>query len=326
MRILITGARGQLGTDLQRSLAEHELIPCTHGELDITDKHRVYGLLKDHRPDVVINTAAYHRVDQCESHPDQTFAVNAFGPWYLAMACRMYGAKLVHVSTNFVFDGAADRPYLEDDLPLPLNVYGTAKLSGEHLVRSTWDRHFIIRTTGLFGHAGGGGKGYNFVEAMIRAGTERKEVVVVSDQVMSPTSTADLARALAELVTTDACGTYHVTSSGACSYYDFARAIFRKTGIETALKPTTTEAYGAPAARPLYTVLDNGRIRSLGIAEMPSWEDALDLYLARRAGRGDVRGTRRAGASATREAHPDARGDVREPPSDAHDESTGGAP
>ena len=287
MRILITGARGQLGTDLQRSLAKHELIPCTHGELDVTEKDRVYGLLKDHRPDAVINTAAYHRVDACESHPGKTFAVNAFGPWHLAMACRMYGAKLVHVSTNFVFDGTADRPYREDDLPQPLNVYGTAKLSGEHLVRSNWDRHFIIRTTGLFGHSGGGGKGYNFVEAMIRTGMERREVVVVSDQVMSPTGTADLARALAELVTTDAFGTYHVTSGGACSYFEFARTIFRKTGIEAAVKPTTTEAYGAPAARPLYTVLDNGRIRSLGIPEMPSWEDALDGYLARRAVRGD---------------------------------------
>lgn len=328
MRILVTGAQGQLGTDLQRSLAEHELTPCTHGELDVTEKHRVYGLLKDHRPDAVINTAAYHKVDECESQPDKTFAVNAFGPWHLAMACRMYGAKLLHVSTNFVFDGTADRPYREDDLPLPQNVYGTAKLSGEHLVRSTWDRHFIIRTTGLFGHSGGGGKGYNFVEAMIRAGTERREVVVVRDQVMSPTGTADLACALAELVATDAFGTYHVTSGGACSYYDFARTIFNKTGIEAAVKPTTTEAYGAPAARPLYTVLDNGRIRSLGIAEMPSWEDALDDYLARRAGRDDTRragstNERRAGRGDVRGAHPDG-SDA--PNANRGEETTGGNP
>ncbi len=286
MRILITGARGQLGTDLQRSLPEHELIPCTRDELDVTEKHNVYGLLKDHRPDAVINTAAYHKVDECESHPDITFAVNAIGPWHLALACRMHDVKLVHISTNFVFDGTADRPYREDDLPRPLNVYGTAKLSGEHLVRSTWDRHFIVRTTGLFGRSGGGGKGYNFVETMIRVGKEKREVIVVSDQVMSPTATADLARALAELVTTDAYGTYHITSGGACSYFDFTRTIYRKTGIDAVVKPTTTEAYGAPAARPLYTVLDNARIRSLGIAEMPSWEDALDGYLAQRP-RGD---------------------------------------
>ena len=246
--------------------------------------------MKDCRPDAVINTAAYHRVDECESHPDETFAVNAIGPWHLAMACRMYDAKLVHISTNFVFDGKADQPYTEDDLPLPLNVYGTAKLSGEHLVRSTWDRHFIIRTTGLFGRSGGGGKGYNFVEAMIRAGMERREVVVVSDQVMAPTATADLARVLAELVTTDAYGTYHVTSAGACSYFEFAGTIYRKTGIDAAVKPTSTAAYGAPASRPLYTVLDNGRIRSLGIAEMPAWEDALDGYLAQRAGGGPASG------------------------------------
>lgn len=291
MRILITGARGQLGTDLRRSLRGHELVPCTRDELDITEKHRVYGLLKDHQPDAVINTAAYHRVDECESHPDRTFAVNAFGPWHLAAACRMYEAKLVHISTNFVFDGEADRPYAEDDLPLPLNVYGTAKLSGEHLVRSTWDRHFIIRTTGLFGLSGGGGKGYNFIEAMIRAGMERREVVVVSDQVMAPTATADLARALAELVTTDAYGTYHVTSGGVCSYFEFTRTIYRKTGIDAVVKPTSTEAYGAPAVRPLYTVLDNGRFRSLGLAaKMPDWEDALDGYLAQRAGGGGTIG------------------------------------
>ena len=282
MRILITGAHGQLGTDLRRSLSGHELIPCTREELDVTEKNRVYSALKDHSPDVVINTAAYHRVDECESQPGKTFAVNTFGPWYLAMACRMYGAKLVHISTNFVFDGRTGRPYREDDLPGPLNVYGTAKLAGEHLVRSSWDRHFIVRTTGLFGHSGGGGKGYNFIEAMIRLGMERREVSVVSDQVMSPTSTADLARVLGELIESDDYGIYHVTSGGACSYFDFARTIFQKTGIDAVVKPTTTEAYGAPASRPLYTVLDNGRVRSLGIAEMPSWEDALDGYLAQR--------------------------------------------
>ena len=282
MRILITGAHGQLGTDLRRSLSGHELIPCTREELDVTEKNRVYSALKDRSPDVVINTAAYHRVDECESQPGKTFAVNAFGPWYLAMACRMYGAMLVHISTNFVFDGRTGSPYREDDLPGPLNVYGTAKLAGEHLVRSSWDHHFIVRTTGLFGHSGGDGKGYNFIEAMIRIGMERREVSVVSDQVMSPTSTADLARALGELIESDDYGTYHVTSGGACSYFDFARTIFQKTGIDTVVKPTSTEAYGAPASRPLYTVLDNGRARSLGIAEMPYWEDALDGYLAQR--------------------------------------------
>ncbi len=282
MRILITGARGQLGTDLRRLHASHDWISCTRDELDVTEKHQVYALLKQHRPDAVINAAAYHRVDECESHSDRTFAVNTYGPWHLASACRMFDAKLVHISTNFVFDGEAARPYKEEDLPLPLNIYGTSKLSGEYLVRSTWDRHFIIRTTGLFGRSGGGGKGYNFIEAMIRAGMERREVVVVRDQVMSPTATADLARVIADLVTTEAYGTYHVTSSGACSYFEFARTIYRKTGVDATVKPTSTEAYGAPAARPLYTVLDNSRIRALGIVGMPAWEDALERYLAKR--------------------------------------------
>jgi len=282
MRILITGARGQLGTDLFRSLSGHELIPCSHEELDVSDKNKVYNLLNNHQPDAVINTAAYHKVDDCESYPEKTFAVNTFGPWYLAMACRKYSAKLVHISTNFVFDGTADRPYQENDLPMPLNVYGTAKLSGEHLVRSTLDQHFIVRTTGLFGFATGGGKGYNFVEVMIRAGMEGKDITVVNDQVVSPTATEDLARAITELVVTDEYGTYHITNSGACSYFEFTQTIYRKTGIDALVKPTSTGSYGAPAARPLYSVLDNSKFLTLGMAKMSSWEEALDAYLTQR--------------------------------------------
>lgn len=283
MRILITGASGQLGTDLGRVLTEHQVIPCSHAALEVTDADQVQAVLQEQRPDVVINTAAYHKVDECESFPDKTFAVNATGPRNLALACRDAGIKLVHISTNFVFGGDADRPYKEEDLPLPISVYGTAKLAGEHLVRSAWDRHFLIRTTGLYGHTqSAGGKGQNFIELMVRLGRERGQVTVVNDQVMSPTSTADLARAIAELITTDAYGTYHITNSGACSYFDFARTIFEKTGVDAEVLPTTTADYGAPAARPLYTVLDNSRVLSKGISALPSWEDALDRYLETR--------------------------------------------
>ena len=283
MRILITGASGQLGTDLSRVLTTHHVISCNHGDLDVTDADQVRTVLGESHPDVVINTAAYHKVDECESFPEKTFAVNAIGPRNLAQACRDAAITLIHISTNFVFDGCATQPYKEEDLPRPLSVYGAAKLSGEHLVRSTWNRHFLIRTTGLFGHSiGTGGKGPNFIELMIKLGTERGQVTVVKDQVMSPTSTEDLAQAISKLLGSDAYGTYHITNSGYCSYLDFARKIYEKTGLDAEVKATTTAAYGAPAARPLYTVLDNSRVQSIGISALQSWEEALDIYLEKR--------------------------------------------
>jgi dTDP-4-dehydrorhamnose reductase len=167
-------ASGQLGTDLCRVLAVHHIISCTHEDLEITDSDQIRTVLSEHHPDVVINTAAYHKVDECESFPEKTFAVNAIGPRNLAVACRDADILLIHISTNFVFNGYGERPYREDDLPLPLSVYGTAKLAGEHLVRSIWKRHFLIRTTGLYGHSkGAGGKGHNFIELMIKLGKER---------------------------------------------------------------------------------------------------------------------------------------------------------
>lgn len=283
MRILITGASGQLGSDLGRVLTAHHVISCTHDDLEVTDADQVQTVLREHHPDVVINTAAYHKVDECESFPEKTFAVNTIGPRNLALACRDADITLIHISTNFVFDGYATRPYQEEDLPQPLSVYGTAKLAGEHLVRSTWGRHFLIRTTGLYGHSiGAGGKGQNFIELMIKLGKERGQVTVVNDQVMSPTSTADLAQTLSELLVSDAYGTYHITNSGYCSYFDFARTIYEKTGLDAEVKETTTAAYGAPATRPLYTVLDNSRLQSIGISALQSWDKALDIYLDKR--------------------------------------------
>jgi dTDP-4-dehydrorhamnose reductase len=283
MRILITGAGGQLGTDLQRTFREDDLIPCGHEDLEVTDAARVQEVLTARRPDMVINTAAYHKVDECESYPEKTFAVNALGPRNLAQVCQSQGIALMHISTNFVFDGFASRPYTEQDLPGPLNVYGAAKLAGEHLVRAICPRHFLVRTTGLYGLAQHcGGKGYNFIELMIRLGRERGRVTVVNDQMVSPTSTADLAVALRQLLATEAYGTYHITNSSACSYYAFAETIFKKTGLDAVVEPVTTAAYGAKARRPLYTVLDNSRIQALGIPALRPWEEALEDYLRRR--------------------------------------------
>ncbi|MBM3262402.1 MAG: dTDP-4-dehydrorhamnose reductase [candidate division Zixibacteria bacterium] len=285
MRLLITGCRGQLGVDLQHTLNTHSLVPCSHEELDITDADQVETVLSAHRPDMVINTAAYHKVDECESYPEKTFAVNALGPRNLALSCRGLGITLVHVSTNFVFDGTADNPYDEQDLPGPVNVYGTAKLAGEHLVRALCPRHFLIRTAGLYGlsqQQSGGGKGYNFVDLMLKLGRERGRVSVVCDQILAPTYTADLAETLARLIETDAYGTWHITNNGACSYYDFTRTIYRIAGIDAVVEPVSTAAFGAKARRPLYGVLDNKRIRTLGIKPLRTWEEGLKEYLHKR--------------------------------------------
>ena len=284
MRILITGTNGQLGTDLRHTLKGHDLIACTHADLDVTDRETVTQMMAQHRPDVVINTAAYHKVDECESFPEKTFAVNALGPRNLAQACQEQAATLVHVSTNFVFDGQATQPYTEEDIPAPLSVYGAAKHAGEHLVRALCDQHLVIRTTGLYGVAGSGGvgKGMNFIELMIKLGRERGAVTVVEDQVMTPTSTIDLAETIGRLIQMQAYGTYHITNSGACSYYEFATMIFQKVGLTVDAQPTTTEAYGAPARRPLYSVLDNSRLHQLGITPLRLWDEALDAYLITR--------------------------------------------
>lgn len=281
MRIVLTGAKGQLGVELQRSLQEHDLIPCNHGDLDVADEEQVRTVLTERRPDRVINTAAYHKVDECESFPEKTFAVNTLGPRNLARTCQALGIALTHISTNFVFDGYASRPYTEQDLPGPLSVYGASKLAGEHFVRAICPRHFLIRTAGLYGLAqqnGDGGKGYNFVELMLKIGRERGRVTVVNDQIFSPTSTADLADVIAQLLTTTAYGTYHITNSGACSYWDFARAIYQKAGLDAQVEPISTEAYGAKARRPLYSVLDNSRIQAIGLSPLRPWEEALEHY------------------------------------------------
>lgn len=284
MRILITGSNGQLGTDLQTAFIHHEVTALSHSQLDIAERASIDEAFSSYRPDVVINTAAYHKVDECEAFTEKTFSVNTVAPRNLAEACISKSAKLVHFSTNFVFDGSANQPYAEEDTPAPLSVYGVSKLSGEHLIRATSPNHLIVRTTGLYGKAGSGstGKGLNFVEIMIKLGRERGKVSVVDDQIMTPTATADLALKIAALVEDDVSGTYHITNSGACSYAEFTRSIFEKVGIEADVMPTTTAEYNSPARRPLYSVLDNSKLHELGGPPLRLWEEALHDYLASR--------------------------------------------
>ncbi len=280
-RIALIGANGQLGSDLSREFhtTEHELLPLTRGDVDIRNHDQAAQVLMSLRPDVVLNTAAFHKVEACETDADQAFAVNCLGVRNLALVAEELGASLVHVSTDYVFDGAARSPYAEEAAPNPVNVYGTSKAAGEFFVRSLCRRHLIVRTSGLYGLAGSSGKGGNFVQMMLRLGREKGTVSVVSDQVLSPTHTLDLAQMIRRLVDTGAQGLYHVTNSGSCSWYEFARSIFELGGVHAEVRPIDTAASGAKVRRPAYSVLANRRLEREGFEPLPTWSAALKKYL-----------------------------------------------
>lgn len=281
--VAILGANGQLATDLRAALSGLRVTGLTHAELDVCDTARAREMIGSLQPDVVINTTAFHKVDVCEDEPTQSFAVNATAVYGMALLARDLGSTLIHFSSDYVFDGRARSPYREDALPGPLNVYGASKLAGEHLVRRFCPRHYVIRTTGLYGVAGASGKGGNFVETMIRLGRSGNPVRVVADQVVTPTATADLAAAVAVLIERDGhvpYGLYHVTSAGRCSWYEFARAIFERCRMQVDLTPITTAESGAKATRPAFSVLDHVRWISAGLQELRPWHEALDDYLS----------------------------------------------
>jgi dTDP-4-dehydrorhamnose reductase len=282
MKVMLIGAGGQLATELVKMLPKESTIPLTHADIDIADSRSVKTALEQHGPEVVINTAAFHRVDDCETQFELAFQVNAFAVRGLAQACRQSGAALVHFSTNYVFAGEKAEPYVESDRPGPLSVYGASKLAGEYFLSSTLKKHFLVRTCGLYGSAGSRSKAGNFVETMLRLARQRKPLRVIEDQVVTPTSTADLARKISQLIETEAYGLYHITNHGSCSWFEFARTIFELGGIEADLKPTTSELFNAPAQRPAYSVLRNLRLELLGLDDMPPWKDALKRYLAAR--------------------------------------------
>jgi dTDP-4-dehydrorhamnose reductase len=281
MKIAIIGADGQLGTDLVPALKGHDVAPLFWPEFDVTRAKAAAEVLARIRPDAVINTAAFHRVDECEDRADQAFAVNAIAVRDLARTCRTLGAVLVHFSTDYVFDGEKRKPYLEEDRPGPLSVYAASKLAGEHFVRAYAERAFVIRTCGLYGKAGCLEKGRNFVETMLHlASSGRTPIRVVNNQVVTPTATVELAARVAELIRTDAFGLYHMTAEGFCSWFEFARAIFELTGGDpSVVVPVDSAAFGAKAKRPAYSVLENGRMKTIGLTPFSFWRDALSAYL-----------------------------------------------
>lgn len=277
MKAVVLGAGGQLAHDLQRAMSAWELVPLRHADQDICDHEAVRRRLGEICPDVVVNTAAFHRVDDCEVEVEKAFQVNAFAVRSLAQTCADIDSTLVHVSTDYVFGGEKRTPYTEVDLPRPLNVYGVSKLAGEHFVRSLCPRHLVIRSSGLYGVAGSSGKGGNFVETMIRMAKEGKPIRVVDDQVLAPTYTKDLAEEIVELLRTEEYGLYHVANGGECSWYEFATEIFGLVSLRPDLGRTTTQAYRARARRPAYSVLASGNRRHP--EGVRPWREALLAYL-----------------------------------------------
>jgi len=279
----VLGAAGQLGRALCPRLAG-EVVRLTRADADLTRPESLRSALGRLRPDVVVNCAAYNLVDRAESEPEAAFAVNAWGVRHLAQVCRDLGCVLVHFSSDYVFGLEEPRwtPYHETDPAGPVNAYGLSKLAGEYLVRGLCPRHFVIRTCGLYGLGGSGGKGSNFVETMLRLAGEGKPLRVVADQVCTPSHTVDVAAATAALLGTGRPGFYHLTNAGSCSWFEFARTVLEQAGVRANLSPITSQEYGAAARRPAYSVLSAAAYEALGLPPLRPWKDALAAYLEER--------------------------------------------
>jgi dTDP-4-dehydrorhamnose reductase len=284
MKSVVLGSAGQLGRDLVASLPG-QVIALTRADADLNDEIQLRACLIAHRPDYVINCAAFNLVDRAESEPLLAFGVNAWAVRSLAEICRDLDATLVQFSTDYVFglDSTRNRPWKETDAPDPLSTYGLSKLTGEYWTRMICPRHFVIRTCGLYGLSGHGGKGRNFVETMLRMADDGKPLRVVNDQRCCPSFTVDVAKATCDLIETGKFGLYHLTNAGECTWFEFATEIFRQVGIHADLSPIASAEYAAPAKRPKYSVLDCGAAISHGNSPLRSWTEALADYLAHRA-------------------------------------------
>lgn len=273
LRILVTGAKGQLGREITRHGMMYELILTDHDTLDITDSKAVLDFMHNIKPDAVIHCAAYTNVDGAESDIDGAFRVNVIGAQNIAAACLEMGAKMVYVSTDYVFDGQKQTGYHEFDSTNPQSVYGKTKLQGEQIVKEILGRHYIIRTAWLYG------EGNNFVRTMLRLAASNDILRVVHDQIGTPTSTVDLTNVIFKLLASDAYGTYHGSCQGQCSWYEFACEIFHQVGKGIKVIPVTTDEFPRLAKRPAYSVLDNYMLRMTIGDPMRTWQKALEEYL-----------------------------------------------
>jgi dTDP-4-dehydrorhamnose reductase len=279
LRVAILGSRGQLGSDLTAAFQDAEVVALKRSDFDVRDVDAARRTLASHRPAVVINTTAFHKVEECEKQAEAAFAVNAIAAAELAAATAEIGARFVHVSTDYVFGGSSTRPLTEDVPPAPLQTYGVTKAAGEWMIRLANPDALVVRASGLYGAAGASGKGGNFIETVLRLARERGEMKIVTDQVLSPTYTHDLARALRRLVEADASGIVHVTNSGECSWYELASWVVELSGSGARVNQTTTAEFGSPVRRPSYSALDNARCRALGLPPLRHWREAVRAYL-----------------------------------------------
>jgi dTDP-4-dehydrorhamnose reductase len=281
LKILITGAGGILGTDIVSALSKHDLVLTdvlpNFTAMDISDSEQVMRTIADVRPEMVIHTAAYTDVDGCEREPDKAYRLNAGGTWNVAAACRKVGARMIYISTDFVFDGTKGAMYTEYDTPNPLSVYGASKLAGETHVRTLCPEHFVVRTAWLYGV-----NGKSFPKTIINAAQTRKQLKVVADQIGSPTFTVDLAAKIAQTIESPLFGTYHITNKGACSWHEFALQTLRYKGInDVEVQAICSKDWPTPTKRPEYSVLRHYSLELQGMDDMRPWEDALQEFVSR---------------------------------------------
>ena len=275
MKILITGSNGMLGHDLQEVLSDrHELVLTTSKTLDITDKQHTIDFICEVKPDIVINSAAYTNVDGCEENQETAYNINGDGVRNLALGCSEIDCPLVHISTDYVFNGENTRPWVEDDEIGPISIYGKSKLKGEEAILEILDKFFIVRTAWLYGINGG-----NFPKTMLELAKNHSEITVVYDEVGTPTYTPDLAEAISQLIETDYYGIYHITNSGSCSWCEFARYIFEVAGKNVKVIPVTASEFARPAPRPHYSVLENKRWIENGFEPLRSYKEAIREYI-----------------------------------------------
>ena len=282
MKVAVIGANGQLGSDVAAEFGKNGdvVVPLTHTEIELANLDSVSNCLGELQPELIVNTAAMHHVEKCEQDPASAFAVNGMGSRNLALVARELGAVLMHVSTDYVFDGKKGSPYEEHDPPRPLSVYGNTKLAGEYFVRAATEKHFVLRTSALYGKKPCRAKGgLNFIELMLKLARERGEVKVVDNEFVTPTATDELARQIVALSRSDAYGLYHATAEGSCSWHQFAGKIFELTGTQVTLKAAGPNEFPAKVARPMYSVLENKGLKALGLNQFGTWQAGLARYL-----------------------------------------------
>ena len=280
MKVAIIGSNGQLGSDLMEVFSnDYEVIGLNHSDIEITDIDDVKKVVSSIKPDVILNTAAYHIVPEAEKFPDMAFQINGTGALNLAKVCQDTGTRFVHYSTDYVFDGAKQKPYTEDDRPNPLNVYANTKLSGEYFALNYCERSSVIRVSGIYGKVPCRAKGGNFITTMLKLAKEKPEVKVVDDEVLTPTPTYWIAKNTRELIKTDNFGLYHMTCEGEVSWYEFAKVIWETLKLKTPLYSGSVQDFPLVVKRPFYSVLENRNLAKLGINLMPDWKEALIEFL-----------------------------------------------